>query len=83
MIENRGLRRCETLWSARDMASLALSAERQRHTENMFHMLLRLSFIYKIEIDNILTNNKIQKNHIQENSHNFQNLNLDVRGYLE
>ena len=32
---------CETLWSAREMASVALSAEQERRTENVFHMLLR------------------------------------------
>ena len=30
-------RACETLWSAREIASVALSAEREGHTENMFH----------------------------------------------
>ena len=34
------LRRCETLWSARDIASIALSAEQARHTENVFHIAL-------------------------------------------
>ena len=34
------LRACETLWSAREMASVALSAAQERHTENMFHILL-------------------------------------------
>ena len=27
------LRRCETLWSAREIASMALSAEQARHTQ--------------------------------------------------
>ena len=35
------LRRCETLWSAREIASMALSAEQVRHTENVFHIALR------------------------------------------
>ena len=34
------LRACETLWSAREIASVVLSAERERHTENMFHIIL-------------------------------------------
>ena len=41
------LRACETLWSAREIASVALSAERERRTENVFHMLLR--GIYKVK----------------------------------
>ena len=32
------LRPCETLWSAREIASIALSAEQARHTENVFHI---------------------------------------------
>ena len=36
------LRACETLWSAREMAP-PFSAERERRTENVFHMLLRSS----------------------------------------
>ena len=35
------LKRCETLWSAREIASMALSAEQARHTENVFHIALR------------------------------------------
>ena len=35
------LRACETLWSAREIASVALSAERERRTENRFHIVLR------------------------------------------
>ena len=35
------LRRSETLWSAREIASMALSAEQARHTENVFHIVLR------------------------------------------
>ena len=31
------LRQCETLWRAREIASVALSAERERHTENVLH----------------------------------------------
>ena len=34
------LRRCETLSSAREIASMALSAEQARHTENVFHIAL-------------------------------------------
>ena len=34
------LRRCETRWSAREIASVTLSPEQERHTENVFHMLL-------------------------------------------
>ena len=34
------LRRCGTLCSAREIASVALSAERKRHTENVFHIVL-------------------------------------------
>ena len=34
------LRACETLWSAREIVSVALSAERERHTDNMFHIVL-------------------------------------------
>ena len=37
---NSNLRACETLWSAREMASMALSMEREKRTENVFHMLL-------------------------------------------
>ena len=36
------LRAFETLSSAREIASMALSAEREGHTENVFHMLLIL-----------------------------------------
>ena len=35
------LRRCETLWSAREIASIAPSAEQARHAENVFHIALR------------------------------------------
>ena len=35
------LRRCETLWSVREIASMALSVEQARHTENVFHIALR------------------------------------------
>ena len=35
------LRRCETLWSAREIASMAPSAEQARHAENEFHIALR------------------------------------------
>ena len=35
------LRRCETLWSAREIASMAPSAEQARHAENVFHIALR------------------------------------------
>ena len=35
---------CETLWSAREIASVALSAERERHTENVFHIVLRFYY---------------------------------------
>ena len=31
---------CETLWSAREIASVALWAEQERHTENVFHIVL-------------------------------------------
>ena len=34
------LRRCATLWSAREIASVAFSAERERHAENVFHIAL-------------------------------------------
>ena len=34
------LRAYETLWSATEVTSVALSAEQERRTENMFHMLL-------------------------------------------
>ena len=40
-VEFAYLRRCETLWSAREIASMALSAEQVRHTENVFHIALR------------------------------------------
>ena len=40
------LRRCETLWSARETASMALSAEQARHTENVFHIALTLIFLF-------------------------------------
>ena len=30
-----------TLWSAREIASMALSTEQARHTENVFHIALR------------------------------------------
>ena len=36
------LRACETLRSAREIASVALSAERERHTENVFHIVFIL-----------------------------------------
>ena len=36
------LRACETLWSARETASVALLAERERHTKNMVHIVLSL-----------------------------------------
>ena len=39
------LRACATLSSAREMASVALSADRERYTENVFHMLLKLGDI--------------------------------------
>ena len=39
------LRACETLWSAREIASMALSAEQARHTENVFQIALRESRI--------------------------------------
>ena len=38
--DHNGLRAFETIWSASEMASVALSAERERRTENAFHMLL-------------------------------------------
>ena len=34
------LRRCETLWNAREIASMALSAKQARHTENVFHCVV-------------------------------------------
>ena len=37
------LRRCETLWSAREIASIAPSSEQARHAENVFHIALRQS----------------------------------------
>ena len=41
------LRACETLWSAREIVSVALSAEQERHTENMFHIVLKdTKFMY-------------------------------------
>ena len=40
------LRRCDTLWSAREIASVALSAEQERHTENVFHIALRKVYRY-------------------------------------
>ena len=42
---NKYLRVCETLWGAREMASVALSAERERRIENVFHMLLNYRFL--------------------------------------
>ena len=42
------LRRCETLWSAREIASMAPSAEQATHAENVFHTALR--YIYHIII---------------------------------
>ena len=36
MVFHMLLRACETLWSAREMASVTLSAERERRTENVF-----------------------------------------------
>ena len=44
------LRACETLWRAREIASVALLVERKRHTENVFYMLL----IFKFEMLAIL-----------------------------
>ena len=43
------LRACETLWSAREITSVVLSAEQERRTENVFHMLLNynISFLVK------------------------------------
>ena len=40
--ELKFLRRCGTLWSAREIASMAPSAEQARHAENVFHIALRL-----------------------------------------
>ena len=37
------LRACETVWSAREIAVVALSAEQERHTEHMFHIVLSSS----------------------------------------
>ena len=37
---NSRIKPCETLWSAREIASVALSAEQERHTENVFHIVL-------------------------------------------
>ena len=35
----------ETLWSAREIASVALLAERERHTKNMFHIVLEIASV--------------------------------------
>ena len=40
--KNRTLEKCETLWSAREIASVAPSAKRERRSENVFHMLSRV-----------------------------------------
>ena len=39
-VNSATLRRCEPLWSAREIASMALSAEQARHAENVFHIAL-------------------------------------------
>ena len=44
------LRRCETLWSAREIASMALSAEQARHAENVFHIALNIKIKIRIQI---------------------------------
>ena len=41
------------LWSAREIASIALSAERERHTENVWHIALR-RFSYLLSDNNLL-----------------------------
>ena len=46
------LRRCETLWSAREIASMALSAKQARHTENVFHIALRVGSIPTLHLKN-------------------------------
>ena len=50
------LRRCETLWSAREIASMALSAEQARHTENVFHIALRHVCQYRHFSSKLLNN---------------------------
>ena len=40
------LRACETLWSARAIPSVALSAERKRPTETVLHIILTLIITY-------------------------------------
>ena len=45
LIKMELLRACGKLWSAREMVSVALSVERDRRIENVFHMLLRGNFI--------------------------------------
>ena len=45
---------CETLWTARQIALVAHSTERERRTENVFQMLLR----YKTEVSIIATTMK-------------------------
>ena len=37
------LRVCKTRWSAKEITSVALSTEQERHTENGFHIILRQS----------------------------------------
>ena len=39
------LRRCETLWSAREISSMALSAEQAKNDDNVFHIALRVGLI--------------------------------------
>ena len=51
-------RPCETLWSAREIASVALSVERERHTETVFHMLLK-NFILWMDTTGSLTELRI------------------------
>ena len=49
------LRACEILWSAREIASVALSAEQKRHTKNVFHMLLtRRNWQFNATLDAIV-----------------------------
>ena len=54
------LRACETIWSAREIASVALSAEQQRHTENVFHMRYQNISSFNIEKKDSLTKTYIE-----------------------
>ena len=64
------LRRCETLWSAREIASMALSAEQARHTENVFHIALMLLRAVSVVVNRII-NSTISTTFLLKTKANF------------